>query len=64
MNKILTITAIVMVAVVMGMSAVAPMIPPAFAHDLPPRASEKAHEICNILPSPLPQNVFDRICVH
>ena len=64
MNKTLAITAVVLVAVVMGMSAVAPMIPPAFAHDLPPTASAKAHEICNIVPSPLPQNAFNRICVH
>ena len=33
MNKTLTITAIVLVAVVMGMSAVAPMMPTAYAVD-------------------------------
>jgi len=53
MNKIIIpVLAIALVAVIMGMSVVAPMIPPAFAHDVGPEASEKAHKICdlNVLP--------------
>ena len=34
MNKTLTISVIALVVVVMGMSAVVPMIPVAFAHDV------------------------------
>ena len=62
MNKILTITAIVMVAVVMGMSAVVPMIPQAFAHDEP----ESAHSVCSNFKfiDNAPEDVFQRICVH
>ena len=60
MNKTLAITAIVLVAVIMGMSAVAPMIPPAFAHNAP----EKAHIICendDFLDN-APEEVVERIC--
>jgi len=52
MKRVLAISVIVSVAVLMGMSVVAPMIPPAFAHDVAPEASEEAHKICsqNVLP--------------
>jgi len=60
MKRALAISVIVSVAVIMGMSAVAPMIPPAFAHDVSPEAFEKAHEICG--KGILPPAVEEAIC--
>ena len=62
MNRALVISAIVLVAVVMGMSAVAPMIPEAFAHD----ANAQAHLICGKVGFELrlPPEVFGFLCNH
>ncbi len=62
MNKKLAISAIVLVAVVMGMSAVAPMIPPAFAHDVPKGAFDEAHKLCEL--RVLPSIVQRALCTH
>ena len=64
MNKTIAITAIVLVAVVMGMSAIVPMLPEAFAHDVPTRAFEKAHKICDEIPSPISATASEIICNH
>ena len=61
MNKTLAITAIVLVAVVMGMSAVAPMIPQAYAHgDGDPRS----HKMCKDpnFNNNAPPEVIERLC--
>ena len=61
MNKTMTITVIALVAVVMGMAAVAPMIPDAFAHNAP----DQAHKICE--PDALkliPAELIERLCGH
>jgi len=63
MKRALAISVIALVAVIMGMSAVAPMIPPAFAHDVPPQAFQKAHEIC-FKGISLPPDVAEAICGH
>ena len=54
MNKTMTITVIALVAVVMGMSAIVPMLPEAYAHDVPIRESEKAHKFCDKKGLPIP----------
>ena len=65
MNKTLAITTIVLVAIVMGMSAVAPMIPQAFAHDVPEDTFEEAHKICKlIIPRDFPIAIIKLICDH
>ena len=64
MNKTLAITAIVLVAVVMGMSAIVPMLPEAFAHDVPTKAFEKAHKICDKIPSHISATASEIICTH
>jgi len=63
MNKTLAITAIVLVAVVMGMSAVAPMIPEADAHG---DGEIKKHKMCanKHFMENAPQEVIDRLCNH
>jgi len=62
MNRALVISAILLVAVVMGMSAVAPMIPEAFAHN----TNVQAHLICGKLgfQDNIPPNVFEFLCGH
>jgi len=62
MKRALAISVIALVAVIMGMSAVAPMIPPAFAHDVPPGAFETVHKICDN--DVLPPDVRAIICNH
>ena len=65
MNTTLTITTIALVAVVMGMSAVAPMIPQAFAHDVPRGGDEGSHKICDSRQGEnLPESVRRIICNH
>jgi len=63
MTKTIAITAIVLVAVVMGMGVVAPMIPPAFAHVVDPKISAVAHKLCSV-DAPLPAVVRERFCDH
>ena len=63
MNKTLAITAIVLVAVVMVFSSVAPMIPEADAHG---DGEIKKHKMCSNkhFVENTPQEVFDRLCNH
>ena len=63
MKMALTISVIVSVAVIMGMGVVAPMIPAAFAHEVPPEGFERAHQIC-LSDIPLPPAVEAIICNH
>ena len=58
----MTITVIALVAIVMGMSVIAPMIPQADAHEVPPQVFIKAHKVCALI-DPIPPHVFQRICV-
>jgi len=61
MNKTLAISAIVLVAVIMGMSAVAPMIPEAYAEHggktPPPKACEKLLAVADKL-AEIPPRLF------
>jgi len=62
--RVLIISAIVFVAVIMGLSVVAPMIPPAFAHDVgkvAPGFGDK-HIICE--KDVLPPAIKEFICNH
>ena len=63
MTKTLAITAIALVAVVMGMSTIAPVLPQAFAHEVPRSAYDKAHEICDKRIN-LPEVIERIICNH
>ena len=66
MNRTLKISVIVSVAVIMGMSAVAPMIPEAYAHDVPEDVFAEAHTLCFKvgLPENIPEGVSKLICDH
>jgi len=44
------------------MSVIAPMIPQADAHEVPPQVFIKAHKVCALI-DPIPPHVFQRICV-
>jgi len=64
MNKTLVITTIALVVVVMGMSAVAPMIPEADAHG--PSDNSANHWMCTDIKflERASDELIDRLCLH
>jgi len=59
-KRVLTISAIILVAVIMGMSAVAPMIPQAEA-DHAETACDKLRELFDMGNGPLKQKAWDKL---
>jgi len=66
MNKTLVITTIALVVVVMGMSAVAPMIPEAFAHGPSDKDNAASHKMCTNIKflERASDELIDRLCLH
>jgi len=64
MNKTLAIASIALVAVIMGMSAVAPMIPDAYAHG--DGKNQKAHNMCDKdgFLEKVGKSVYAKLCFH
>ena len=64
MNNTLVITTIALVVVVMGMSAVAPMIPEADAHG--PSDNAASHKMCTDIKflENASDELIDRLCLH
>ncbi len=66
MNKTLVITTIALVVVVMGMSAVAPMIPEADAHGPSDKDNAARHKMCTDIKflENASDELIDRLCIH